>query len=490
MDDGTHSIACDKCNVWQHSKCHGFSPKQAEGSSFTFICATCKRKEEDAKKPKIPPLKLHNRTSGSPETQKNASRPVTANGQQAGRLPDHVSKQLDGLHNHDPRHPGPSPGPFGQITNGPGFAPNGQMQGYRYPPVGNFAPHQPYQTMNRNVQPPPGHPHNGPATSPQPTMYSPPHHQQQHLYAHQHAVAASGGHPGYHPQVNQAAAPSGPSPRAHSGAFPANPPAQQQFAYPPQPQYGQWNQQTTQHNAQQKRASDHLMNGFQSPVKASREPASPSPYQHQGQIHETPNRYSQQPKQQLPQPLQRSPKTDLPPPAQLYQPHAASSPVKSSPPASHQLPPIRASPYPLQRTPQGLAPSVNGVHGPQSTHQPREVQTPQMPRFSNGNGSSHADHVAADGMSGPWPEGSQAIPKKHDQSPAPPSSAHSIAERKVFPPNTPLVPSPGQQAAGATGSIPVKKMPDSDMGQILPRPATDSYSPPAPATTTQMPSQQ
>ncbi|EGP91599.1 uncharacterized protein MYCGRDRAFT_33646, partial [Zymoseptoria tritici IPO323] len=64
LDDGTHSVACDRCNVWQHSKCHGFAAKQAEKEDFSFICATCRRKEEDAKKPKIPPLKLTNRGSG------------------------------------------------------------------------------------------------------------------------------------------------------------------------------------------------------------------------------------------------------------------------------------------------------------------------------------------------------------------------------------------------------------------------------------------
>ncbi|KAF1825812.1 uncharacterized protein K489DRAFT_301057, partial [Dissoconium aciculare CBS 342.82] len=63
LDDGTHSVACDRCSVWQHSKCHGFTPKQAEREGFVFVCATCKRKEEDAKKPKIPSLKLGKRES-------------------------------------------------------------------------------------------------------------------------------------------------------------------------------------------------------------------------------------------------------------------------------------------------------------------------------------------------------------------------------------------------------------------------------------------
>jgi hypothetical protein len=80
-------------------------------------------------------------------------------------------------------------------------------------------------------------------------------------------------------------------------------------------------------------------------------------------------------------------------------------------------------------------------------------------RQSSFNGASpNATHVAADGMSGPWPEGSKAIPQKHDQSPAPPSTAQDIRDKSIFPPATPLAPSHSQQVAAETGSIPVKKM--------------------------------
>src|SRR4051794_1957677 len=30
IDDGTHSIACDKCNIWQHSKCVGVKQSEAD----------------------------------------------------------------------------------------------------------------------------------------------------------------------------------------------------------------------------------------------------------------------------------------------------------------------------------------------------------------------------------------------------------------------------------------------------------------------------
>jgi hypothetical protein len=47
LDDGSHSIACDKCNVWQHSACHGIDKEQAELENFHFICNDCKRKAEN-----------------------------------------------------------------------------------------------------------------------------------------------------------------------------------------------------------------------------------------------------------------------------------------------------------------------------------------------------------------------------------------------------------------------------------------------------------
>ncbi|RYP21819.1 hypothetical protein DL765_002044 [Monosporascus sp. GIB2] len=44
VDDGTHSVACERCNVWQHSKCLGVSEEEADGDDFHFICKTCERK--------------------------------------------------------------------------------------------------------------------------------------------------------------------------------------------------------------------------------------------------------------------------------------------------------------------------------------------------------------------------------------------------------------------------------------------------------------
>ena len=65
QDDGSLIIACERCNIWQHMACLGFSKEDAESNDFHFVCSDCKRKEEDAKRPKIS-LKLKLGASSSP----------------------------------------------------------------------------------------------------------------------------------------------------------------------------------------------------------------------------------------------------------------------------------------------------------------------------------------------------------------------------------------------------------------------------------------
>ncbi|PKS07863.1 hypothetical protein jhhlp_006471 [Lomentospora prolificans] len=50
VDDGTHSVACEQCNIWQHSKCVGVDEEEADRDDFHFVCASCKRRACD-----IPP---------------------------------------------------------------------------------------------------------------------------------------------------------------------------------------------------------------------------------------------------------------------------------------------------------------------------------------------------------------------------------------------------------------------------------------------------
>lgn len=66
IDDGTHSIACDKCNIWQHSKCVGVSQAEADREDFHFICNTCDRRAKDAERAKThPPIKIRINRPGS-----------------------------------------------------------------------------------------------------------------------------------------------------------------------------------------------------------------------------------------------------------------------------------------------------------------------------------------------------------------------------------------------------------------------------------------
>lgn len=58
IDDGTHSISCEECNVWQHSKCLGVSQAEAEREDFHFLCGTCRRRAEDAEKSRTHPIKI------------------------------------------------------------------------------------------------------------------------------------------------------------------------------------------------------------------------------------------------------------------------------------------------------------------------------------------------------------------------------------------------------------------------------------------------
>lgn len=450
IDDGTHSVACDQCGVWQHSECHGFSPKQAEKNGFTFVCKSCRRIEEDKKKPKIPPIKLGKKAqSGSPEVQKSDSRPSPAASPSASResgLPPHVQRQLDGVY-IPASQPRPSPGPFGQITNGPSLSPHAQQQGppgYRYPPIGNFAQHPPQQPWQGNAFPTPSRrPSSGYAGPPNPPMsngYAGSPRAQQHQYAHQHAVAASGGHPGYYPSE-------GSNPPAPAGQFASQPPPTQQYQHPHsylQHQHHQPPPPPQQYFAppqQQRSGSTQLMNGFQSPVKAGAPlPASSSPPQGPSA-------------QAVPSPsLRQSPHTTFAPPTNTYA-QLAPSPVKSSPPRQPQDPYQQPAQPSTHQTPR-IAQAPETFRPPSSNgHQPPTFSTPQsqlQPASANANG------VAADGMAGPWPEGSKAIPQKHDQSPALPSSA--MSETKVMPPPMgALQPSPSQMALPGAGGIPVKK---------------------------------
>lgn len=74
FDDGEHSIACERCNVWQHSKCLGFSKSAAERDDFHFVCDDCRQKEEEANRPKISLKFKLGQSSSPPQPRETAPR--------------------------------------------------------------------------------------------------------------------------------------------------------------------------------------------------------------------------------------------------------------------------------------------------------------------------------------------------------------------------------------------------------------------------------
>ncbi|KAL1306800.1 hypothetical protein AAFC00_005458 [Neodothiora populina] len=186
LDDGTHSIACDRCNIWQHSKCHNIREEDAEREDFHFVCNDCVKKEDEAKKPKIPPLRLRMGASSSPQLE----RAQLAGSATPQRHTDAVAPALSPRPGSArPHHlmDGPALSPQGQSPGPPGYHPHGPepvgipqlaWQGSALPP-----PPRPLSANQGSSPPPPlsRHAANGHAASPPPFQ----------LHQHAHASAIS-----------------------------------------------------------------------------------------------------------------------------------------------------------------------------------------------------------------------------------------------------------------------------------------------------------
>ncbi|OAL32783.1 hypothetical protein AYO20_07739 [Fonsecaea nubica] len=169
FDDGSHSISCERCNVWQHSKCLGISEPAAEKKDFHFVCKDCRRKEEDAKRPKIS-LKFRVGTSSSPVPPS----PAPATSKSVVELPTQYTPRSPGQGNltngqqGSPPNQMASPSPFPQPIqmNGLHFqqylGPPQQMSGQAHQ---QLASTNPRQTM-RPIHPYPSGMSNGTARSP------------------------------------------------------------------------------------------------------------------------------------------------------------------------------------------------------------------------------------------------------------------------------------------------------------------------------------
>ncbi|KAM0293100.1 hypothetical protein ACHAPQ_006520 [Fusarium lateritium] len=83
VDDGAHSVACERCNIWQHSKCVGLSEEAADQPEFHYICTSCIRRDQEMKRPR-PTIKLKLNRPASSGAQTEPSRSSGHDGQ-----PDH-----------------------------------------------------------------------------------------------------------------------------------------------------------------------------------------------------------------------------------------------------------------------------------------------------------------------------------------------------------------------------------------------------------------
>ncbi|KAF2691189.1 hypothetical protein K458DRAFT_426547 [Lentithecium fluviatile CBS 122367] len=125
LNDGSHQLQCERCEVWQHSKCHGITPEVAEKEEFVFICASCRRKEQAEHEPKLPPLKLRfNPTTQSTHdaSEPNGAVPLgPARPLEAVRIP----VQRPPIPKSPPRPMQPAP----SLMSGPSLSPQGQALG-------------------------------------------------------------------------------------------------------------------------------------------------------------------------------------------------------------------------------------------------------------------------------------------------------------------------------------------------------------------------
>ncbi|KAK1757591.1 reticulocyte-binding protein 2 a [Echria macrotheca] len=170
VDDGTHSVACERCNVWQHSKCLGIAEEEADQNDFHFICDPCKKREQELReqRPRIIKLKL-NRPGSSQSSTPQKANDDSPSAQRASepQLPEAVSY---------PSNPQSSP-------------PRVASSSSHVPSVACTAPQDilPARSVSNHVdqvnpaspaerpstKPSPGRPQNNPFSSPHPTLTPP-----------------------------------------------------------------------------------------------------------------------------------------------------------------------------------------------------------------------------------------------------------------------------------------------------------------------------
>ncbi|KAL8684574.1 MAG: hypothetical protein Q9218_008236, partial [Villophora microphyllina] len=346
LDDGTHSVACEKCNVWQHSACLGISQTEAEKDDFHFVCEDCKRRAEDAARPKIPPLKFHLGSSSSPPNQKSQhaandskKRKAIAEG---GQLPP--LKKFKPVDVHPPPMPPaqqshPNAGQHGMhqaFMNGPTLSPHGQIQ------------HQQGPYTAQTVPPP------GLQSPPAPPAYTNGYThrvnpQNNHVYQGQAAPPAYGPNPHLvngNSQIN-----------AIAGAHPAVHQTPQRPLYQPQPNTNPYLNTFDR----QRPVSSHATNNIPSVVKKTPIQSSPS-FNHENTPRLSPYTNGTMPSPTnlpaaLPPPVKQQ---TSPPPSALHPP--SSSPING--PVLHNDAPSSPGFSPTKQSPPRARPSLDLGNAP------------------------------------------------------------------------------------------------------------------------------
>jgi hypothetical protein len=181
LDDGSHSIACETCGTWQHSKCNGISEQQAERDDFHFVCRDCKKKEEN-------PVKLKLKVASSPVPSESKHNKVAVE----VRIPGQQRQPRANGAANPIVYPGPPPSAPGQNgsrpSQGNGAGPTAyQWHAYQPRQPASHAPLYPsaspqyqnqysQQSPRQAASPPVGYMHNAQSHSPsiQPGAHAPP----------------------------------------------------------------------------------------------------------------------------------------------------------------------------------------------------------------------------------------------------------------------------------------------------------------------------
>ena len=209
IDDGSHSVACEKCSVWQHSKCLGVSIAAAEDENFHFVCKDCNRKEEEANQPKVT-LKIRNPSSISPKQSKTSKQSTQSPTAQRFVGIDVPKKR--GRPRKDAAIPNGTHAPA-PVPKSTANSPPAPVQGYQFytsRPTPAF-PYEPqygvqpnaYQPAYPNVASPPPPLQNGYHPRPGSSGHVYPPHQQQQTAPSMHASSHSPpSYPAYPPYYN------------------------------------------------------------------------------------------------------------------------------------------------------------------------------------------------------------------------------------------------------------------------------------------------